>query len=33
VKEAGRAVQVIVTAPPYGSSEGFDVGVAIRSVP
>ena len=29
--EAGRALHVIVNAPPYGSSEGFEVAAAIRS--
>ena len=31
VKEVGRVLHMIVTAPPYGSSDGFDVSVAIRS--
>jgi NAD(P)-dependent dehydrogenase (short-subunit alcohol dehydrogenase family) len=31
VKDAERTVHVVVTAPPYGSSEGFDVSVALRS--
>ena len=31
VRDGGRALQVVVNAPPYGSSEGFDVDVTIRS--
>jgi NAD(P)-dependent dehydrogenase (short-subunit alcohol dehydrogenase family) len=31
VREPGRLLHVVVTAPPYGSSEGFDVSVALRS--
>jgi len=31
VKEVGRVLHMIVTAPAYGSSDGFDVSVAIRS--